>query len=61
MLESNNQDVVKEIKQLIYEQYDEGKLKRVIFYSVGTRKSASFAVLMLLFIATCDCINTAIT
>ena len=28
MLESNNQDVVKEIKQLIYEQYDEGKLDR---------------------------------
>ena len=28
MLESNNQDVVKEIKQLIYEQYDEGNIDR---------------------------------
>ena len=26
MLESNNPEVVKEIKQLIYEQYEEGKI-----------------------------------
>ena len=33
MLESNNVDVVNEIKQLIYEQYEEGKASKIHFKS----------------------------
>ena len=34
MLESNNQEVVKEIKQVIYEQYEEGESTRASSYLV---------------------------